>query len=112
MTRTLLVSPDRPGAYPSIGDALAVVDTDAVTSVSPGTYDEALFVNNHAVTIVAAQGAGTVTDDASSAEYPRSRPTRVARGPGRARTANAPSCSWPSSRPWSTWRRCRSRCTC
>ncbi|WP_018254479.1 right-handed parallel beta-helix repeat-containing protein [Salinispora mooreana] len=70
MTRTLLVSPDQPGAYPSIGDALAAVDTDAVVSVNPGTYYEALFVNNHAVTIVAAQGAGTVTVDASSGEHP------------------------------------------
>ncbi len=70
MTRTLLVSPDQPGAYPSIGDALAAVDTDTVISVSPGTYHEALFVNDYAVTIVAAQGAGTVTVDASSGEYP------------------------------------------
>lgn len=70
MTRTLLVSPDQPGAYPSIGDALAAVDTDTVISVSPGTYHEALFVNDYAVTIVAAQGTGTVTVDASSGEYP------------------------------------------
>lgn len=70
MTRTLLVSPDQPGAYPSIGDALAAADADAVVSISPGTYHEALFVNDHAVTIVAAQGAGTVTVDASSGEYP------------------------------------------
>ncbi|MEU7608372.1 right-handed parallel beta-helix repeat-containing protein [Micromonospora sp. NPDC049204] len=70
MTRTLLVSPDQPGAYPTIGDALTVADDDAVVSVNPGTYYEALFVNDRAITIVAAQGAGTVTIDASSGAYP------------------------------------------
>ncbi|MGC5033691.1 right-handed parallel beta-helix repeat-containing protein [Micromonospora sp. DT229] len=70
MTRTLLVSPDQPGAYPSIGEALAVAGDDTVVSVSPGTYYEALFVNDRAVTVVAAQGAGTVTIDASSGTYP------------------------------------------
>ncbi|MEV6812290.1 right-handed parallel beta-helix repeat-containing protein [Micromonospora sp. NPDC051296] len=70
MTRTLLVSPDQPGAYPSIGEALAVASDDAVVSVSPGTYYEALFINDRGVAIVAAQGAGTVTIDASSGTYP------------------------------------------
>ncbi|MFB9239352.1 right-handed parallel beta-helix repeat-containing protein [Plantactinospora siamensis] len=70
MSRTLLVSPDQPGAYPSIGDALAVATDGTVVSVSPGTYYEALFVNDRTVTIVAARGAGTVTLDASSATYP------------------------------------------
>ncbi|GIJ79993.1 ATPase family associated with various cellular activities (AAA) [Micromonospora phaseoli] len=70
MTRTLLVSADQPGAYPSIGEALSVAGDDTVVSVSPGTYHEALFVNDRAVTVVAAQGAGTVTIDASSGAYP------------------------------------------
>ncbi|MGW0434902.1 right-handed parallel beta-helix repeat-containing protein [Micromonospora sp. NPDC003197] len=70
MTRTLLVSPDQPGAYPSIGEALAAVTDDTVVSVSPGTYYEALFINDRGVTIVAAQGPGTVTIDASSGAYP------------------------------------------
>ncbi len=70
MTRTLLVSPDQPGAYPSIGEALAVASDDTVVSVSPGTYYEALFINDRGVTIVAAEGAGTVTIDASSGTYP------------------------------------------
>jgi Holliday junction resolvasome RuvABC ATP-dependent DNA helicase subunit len=70
MTRTLLVSSDQPGAYPSIGDALtAAAEDGVVVSVSPGTYYEALFVNDRSITIVAAQGAGTVTIDASAADY-------------------------------------------
>lgn len=70
MTRTLLVSPNQPGAYPSIGDALAAATDDAVVSVSPGTYYEALFINDRAITLVAAQGPGTVIIDASAATYP------------------------------------------
>ncbi|MDG4762762.1 AAA family ATPase [Solwaraspora sp. WMMD406] len=70
MTRTLSVSPQQPGAYPSIGDALATAPDDAVVSVAPGTYYEALFVNDRRVTIVAAQGQGTVTVDASGGAYP------------------------------------------
>ncbi|MBX7270165.1 AAA family ATPase [Micromonospora sp. Llam7] len=70
MTRTLLVSPDQPGAFPSIGDALAVAGDGTVVSVSPGTYHEALFVNDRDVTVVAAQGTGTVTIDASAGTYP------------------------------------------
>ncbi|MFY1573456.1 right-handed parallel beta-helix repeat-containing protein [Verrucosispora sp. WMMD703] len=70
MTRTLLVSPDQPGAYPSIGEALAVASDDTVVSVSPGTYHEALFINDRGISVVAAQGPGTVTIDASSGTYP------------------------------------------
>lgn len=72
MTGTLLVAPNQPGAYGSIGDAISAAAADgAVVAVSPGTYYEALFVNDRNVTIVAAQGPGTVTIDASaSATYP------------------------------------------
>ncbi|MFV2018496.1 right-handed parallel beta-helix repeat-containing protein [Micromonospora sp. LOL_023] len=70
MTRTLSVCPDQPGAYPSIGDALAAADDDSVVAVAPGIYYEALFVNDRRITVVAAQGAGTVTIDASSGAYP------------------------------------------
>ncbi|ASW57127.1 right-handed parallel beta-helix repeat-containing protein [Plantactinospora sp. KBS50] len=70
MSRTLLVSPDQPGAYPSIGDALAAATDGTVVSIGPGTYYEALFVNDREVTIVAAQGAGTVVLDASAGAYP------------------------------------------
>ncbi|WFE25945.1 AAA family ATPase [Solwaraspora sp. WMMD791] len=70
MTRTLTVCPDRPGAYPSIGDALAAATDDTVVSVAPGTYYEALFVNDRRIAVVAAQGPGSVTVDASSGTYP------------------------------------------
>jgi hypothetical protein len=70
MTRTLSVCPDQPGAYPSIGDALAAAGDGSVVAVAPGTYYEALFVNDRRVSVVAAQGAGTVTIDASSGAYP------------------------------------------
>jgi len=70
MTRTLSVSPEQPGAYPSIGDALAAAADDTVVSVAPGTYFEALFVNDRRITVVAAQGPGTVTVDASGGTYP------------------------------------------
>ncbi|WP_306205986.1 right-handed parallel beta-helix repeat-containing protein [Actinoplanes sp. RD1] len=69
MPRTLLVAPGQPGAYPSIGEALAAVAEDAVVSLAPGTYYEALFITDREVTIVAAQGAGTVTIDVSSSAY-------------------------------------------
>ncbi|MFY1635110.1 right-handed parallel beta-helix repeat-containing protein [Solwaraspora sp. WMMB335] len=70
MTRTLPVSPDQPGAYSSIGDALAAAPDGAVVAVGPGTYYEALFVNDRRVTVVAAQGPDTVTVDASGGSYP------------------------------------------
>ncbi|MDG4773770.1 right-handed parallel beta-helix repeat-containing protein [Solwaraspora sp. WMMD792] len=70
MTRTLSVSPDQPGAYQSIGDALAAASDGSVVAVAPGTYYEALFVNERQITVVAAQGAGSVTVDASAGNYP------------------------------------------
>jgi hypothetical protein len=70
MTGTLVVSADQPDAYRSIGDALAAATEDVVVSVSPGIYYEALFVNDRAITLVAAQGPGTVTIDASAASHP------------------------------------------
>jgi hypothetical protein len=70
VTETLLVSPDQPGAYGSIGDALGAAPAGSVVSVDPGTYYEALFVNDREITVVAAQGPGTVTIDASAATYP------------------------------------------
>ena len=69
MSRTLLVAPGQPGAYPSIGEALAAVTEDAVVSIGPGTYYEALFITDRTVTLVAAQGPGTVTVDVSSSTY-------------------------------------------
>jgi parallel beta-helix repeat protein len=69
MTRTLLVSSNQHGAYQSIGDALGAATDDDVVTVAPGTYYEALFVNDRRITIVAAEGRGTVTIDASAGSY-------------------------------------------
>ncbi|MET8148626.1 right-handed parallel beta-helix repeat-containing protein [Actinoplanes sp. NPDC049668] len=70
MPRTLLVSPDQPGAFPTIGDALTAATEDSVVSVSPGTYYEALFITDRDIALVAAEGAGTVTIDTSASTYP------------------------------------------
>jgi Holliday junction resolvasome RuvABC ATP-dependent DNA helicase subunit len=60
MTRqVLLVSRDRPGAYPSINDALKAATDGALITVAGGTYEEALVITRM-VTIAAARGAGEV----------------------------------------------------
>ncbi|GAA3558673.1 hypothetical protein GCM10022222_47770 [Amycolatopsis ultiminotia] len=60
MNRQLLVvAGDRPGAYPTIGAALAQAQAGATISVHPGRYEENLVVNQM-VSLVAEQGAGTV----------------------------------------------------
>ncbi|MFI9645510.1 right-handed parallel beta-helix repeat-containing protein [Streptomyces sp. NPDC052040] len=65
MTRpVLLVSPDRPGAYRAIADALADAADGSLITVSPGRYDEALYITR-AVTL-AAEGAGGTVEIASS----------------------------------------------
>jgi parallel beta-helix repeat protein len=68
-TATLLVAPGQPGAYPTIGAALAAAPAGGVVSVTPGIYHEVLSVVDRAVTIVAAQGPGTVTIDAGAGAY-------------------------------------------
>lgn len=70
MARTLTVSADQRGAYPLIGDALGAASDGDTISIAPGTYREALFVNDKRFTIVAAEGKDTVTIDASAASYP------------------------------------------
>ncbi|MER8114992.1 right-handed parallel beta-helix repeat-containing protein [Streptomyces sp. NPDC094031] len=60
MTRpVLLVSPDRPGAYRAIADALADATDGALITVAPGRYDESLYINR-AVTLAAEGAGGTV----------------------------------------------------
>ncbi|MFI7499922.1 right-handed parallel beta-helix repeat-containing protein [Streptomyces sp. NPDC049687] len=60
MTRqVLLVSRDRPGAYPSIGEALRAAADGAVITVAGGTYEESLVISRM-VTITAASGASEV----------------------------------------------------
>ncbi|MFH8342116.1 right-handed parallel beta-helix repeat-containing protein [Streptomyces sp. AM6-12] len=66
MTRpVLLVSPDRPGAYRAVADALADATDGALITVAPGRYDESLYINR-AVTL-AAEGAGGTVEIAASA---------------------------------------------
>ncbi|WP_432848642.1 right-handed parallel beta-helix repeat-containing protein [Amycolatopsis sp. CA-161197] len=60
MNRQLLVvGGDRPGAFPTIGAALAQAQPGATISVNPGRYEENLVVDRM-VSLVAEQGAGTV----------------------------------------------------
>lgn len=76
MTATRLVAPGQEGAYPTIGEALSGAPDGVVVSIGPGTYYEALFVNDRHVTLVAAQGPGTVMIDASAAAYPTASVSR------------------------------------
>ncbi|WP_435644257.1 right-handed parallel beta-helix repeat-containing protein [Streptomyces sp. H49] len=65
MTRpVLLVSPDRPGAYRTIADALADATDGALITVAPGRYDEALYLNRPLT--LAAEGAGGTVEIASA----------------------------------------------
>ncbi|MEV0393630.1 right-handed parallel beta-helix repeat-containing protein [Polymorphospora rubra] len=64
MTRTLTVSAQQPGAFPSITDALEVAQDGAVISIEPGVYAEALRMSGRRLTL-AAREPGTVTVDAT-----------------------------------------------
>ncbi|HZN76665.1 MAG TPA: right-handed parallel beta-helix repeat-containing protein [Micromonosporaceae bacterium] len=70
MTRTLLVSPQQRGAYPTITEALADAGTQATIQLAPGTYAEAMLVTKSDVRLVAAEGPETVTIDATAIAYP------------------------------------------
>ncbi len=74
MARTLVVAPNRHGAYPTIGDALASAPDDAVISVAPGEYRESLTVEGRSVSLHAADGPGTVVLESGDL------PTLVCRG--------------------------------
>ncbi|MGW2692791.1 right-handed parallel beta-helix repeat-containing protein [Streptomyces sp. NPDC001296] len=66
MTRpVLLVSPDRPGAYRAIAEALADATDGALITVSPGRYDETLYITR-AVTLAAEGTGGTVEISSAS----------------------------------------------
>ncbi|WP_406634971.1 right-handed parallel beta-helix repeat-containing protein [Amycolatopsis sp. WGS_07] len=66
MNRQLLVvGGDRPGAFGTIGAALAQAQPGATISVHPGRYEENLVVDRM-VSLVAEQGAGTVEIVAST----------------------------------------------
>ncbi|MFF7189958.1 right-handed parallel beta-helix repeat-containing protein [Streptomyces sp. NPDC008222] len=65
MTRpVLLVSPDRPGAYRAIAEALADATDGALITVAPGRYDEALYITR--VVTLAAEGTGGTVEIASA----------------------------------------------
>ncbi|WP_350279090.1 AAA family ATPase [Kribbella sp. HUAS MG21] len=68
MSRTLLVAPDRPGAYPTIGAAVLDAPEDAVVSIAPGVYRETIDLSDRSVTLVADDGE--VVIDATSAQAP------------------------------------------
>ncbi|MFI5955608.1 right-handed parallel beta-helix repeat-containing protein [Cryptosporangium sp. NPDC051539] len=57
MSRTLLVSSSRPGAYPTISEALAAATAGTVVSVEAGEYTENLELPGIDVTVTAADGA-------------------------------------------------------
>ncbi|MDT0464430.1 right-handed parallel beta-helix repeat-containing protein [Streptomyces gibsoniae] len=66
MTRpVLLVSPDRPGAYRAIAEALADATDGALITVAPGRYDETLYITR-AVTLAAEGTGGTVEISSAS----------------------------------------------
>jgi len=73
MSRTLLVAPDRPGAYPSIGTAVLDAPDGAVVSIAPGVYRETIDLADRSVTLTA--DAGEVVIDATSAQSPVLRST-------------------------------------
>ncbi|TDC36883.1 AAA family ATPase [Micromonospora sp. 15K316] len=70
MVRVLTVSPDRPGACPTISDALEIAPEGAVVSIEPGVYREALRLAGRRITLSAAGEAGSVTIDGEAAGQP------------------------------------------
>ena len=56
MSATLQVSTDRPGAYPTLAEALLDAGAGATVVLAAGTYDEALDLVGADVTILAADG--------------------------------------------------------
>jgi hypothetical protein len=68
MSRTLLVAPDRPGAYPSIGAAVLDAPDGAVVAIAPGVYRETIDLADRSVTLTA--DTGDVVIDATSAQTP------------------------------------------
>ncbi|WP_344241449.1 AAA family ATPase [Kribbella hippodromi] len=71
MSRTLLVAPGRPGAYPSITAAVLDAPVDAVISIAPGAYYETVDLADRSLTLVA--DAGEVVIDATTAPVPALR---------------------------------------
>ncbi|MFE0025222.1 right-handed parallel beta-helix repeat-containing protein [Amycolatopsis sp. NPDC059021] len=72
--RTLVVA-DQPGAYPTIGDALADAPDGAIVTLAEGTYHEVLELVGRRVTLPAADGAKVLVDGRGA-----DRPVFAARG--------------------------------
>lgn len=70
MVRTLLVGASGAGSYAALGEALTAASDGAVIRVSPGVYTDAVQVTRGTLTVVAADGPGTVEIDASALPYP------------------------------------------
>ncbi|MCW6009642.1 right-handed parallel beta-helix repeat-containing protein [Micromonospora sp. CPCC 205371] len=70
MARTLTVSAERAGAYPTIRDALEIASDGTVISIEPGTYAESLRLSGRRVSLVAAKDPGSVTIDGGDAYAP------------------------------------------
>ncbi len=70
MARTVSVSPQQPGAYRTIQDALEVAGDDVVLSIAPGTYIEAVRLDGRRISLVAAGEAGSVIVDAQTIGLP------------------------------------------
>jgi parallel beta-helix repeat protein len=78
MAQLLTVDPGRPGAYPTLGDALEAAEPGCVVTVAAGTYAEALDLDGRHLTLAAAE-AGRVTIDATATDRPavRARDARI-----------------------------------
>lgn len=60
MARTLFVSPEQRGAFPTIRDALEAAEPGVVISIAPGEYSEAIALRDQRLAI-SARDPGTVT---------------------------------------------------
>ena len=70
MARTLVVSTQQPGAFPTIRDALEVAPDEAVISIAPGTYPEALRIDGRRLTLMASGDPASVIVDAHGLRAP------------------------------------------
>lgn len=69
MPRTLLVSPDQRGAFPTIRDALVAAEAGAVISITPGEYAESLTIPQQHLSLTA-RDPGTATIAAPDPDEP------------------------------------------
>jgi parallel beta-helix repeat protein len=70
MARTLQVSANQPGAFPTVRDALEVATPGATIAIAPGEYLESVSVTEMPISLVAAGKAGSVVIDATATGRP------------------------------------------